>query len=232
MGIHDDHRERLRLRFINSGLRDFDEHTALELLLSYAIPRKDTNAIAHNLIKRFGSFDRVLEADSRLLCEVDGVGEYSACLIKLAYEMIGYYERCHCRLGFVASSTETVLKYASSLFAGETAEVLYALCLDTSLKLINSVELSRGSIGETSAPVRLVVETAALSKASSVILAHNHPGGYPTPSAEDIAFTRDVMRALNTLGIPLADHVIIGARSSASMAELGIISELKHNLDK
>lgn len=227
MGTHDDHRERLRKRFINGGLRDFDEHTALELLLAYAIPRKDTNAIAHRLIDRFGSFDRVLEADMRLLCEVEGIGEYSACLIKLAYETAGYYERCRCRPGFVASSTEAMLKYASSLFAGETAEVLYALCLDSSLKLINAAELARGSVGETAAPVRRVVEAAALSRAAVVILAHNHPGGYPTPSGEDIAFTKDCMKALATLDIPLADHVIVGSRGAVSMAELDIIAKIK-----
>ncbi|MDO4567005.1 MAG: DNA repair protein RadC [Oscillospiraceae bacterium] len=230
MGIHDKHRMRLRARFLKSGLRDFDEHTALELLLSYAIPRRDTNDLAHRLIDRFGGFDRVLEAPHEQLCEVEGIGERSAALIKLVYESLPFYERCRSRQGFTASSTEATLAYSRSLFAGEKEETAYALCLDSSLKLIRAAQLSRGTVSEVAVSVRKIVEAVTLAKASGVILAHNHPGGYPNPSPEDIVFTRKAMHALALIDVALYDHVIVGERSSVSMADAGLIENFKREL--
>ena len=79
---HEGHREKLKRRFYKEGLENFEDHNVLELILFFAIPRKDTNDIAHALLDRFGSFSRVLEADVKELCEVPGVGEHAAYLIK------------------------------------------------------------------------------------------------------------------------------------------------------
>ncbi len=230
MSIHDEHRKRLRKRFEASGLRDFDEHTVLELLLTYAIPRRDTNELSHRLTDKFGGLDRVLEAPVERLREVEGMGERSAAFLKLVFESYGYYERQRCRRGFVAGSTGAAEEYARSLFVGEGDEVVWALCLDSSLKLIRASELARGAVSEASIPLRKVVEEAALTKARSIILAHNHPGGYPSPSSEDVAFTRDAMRALSLIGVTLADHIVVGARSSLSMADSGVIESLREEL--
>ena len=83
MGIHDGHRERMKERFKEHGLQSFSELNALELLLFYAIPRRDTNELAHALINRFGSLAGVFEASLHELCEVPGVGESTAQLIML-----------------------------------------------------------------------------------------------------------------------------------------------------
>ena len=83
MGIHDGHREKKRQQFLQHGLDSFAEHEVLELLLFYAIPRKDTNPIAHALMDRFGSLDAVLSAPVEELCRVKGVGESAAALLKL-----------------------------------------------------------------------------------------------------------------------------------------------------
>ena len=83
--LHSGHRERLRDKFKN-GKESFKEHELLELLLSYSIPRKDTNALAHSLINEFGSLKNVLNADAELLSSVKGVGDNSACFLSL----VGY----------------------------------------------------------------------------------------------------------------------------------------------
>ena len=74
MGVHDGHRERLRRRFLENGLDGFNELNALELLLFYAIPRRDTNELAHALIDRFGSLQGVFEASPQELGETPGIG--------------------------------------------------------------------------------------------------------------------------------------------------------------
>jgi len=83
MGIHDGHRERMRNSFRKDGLAGFNAISALELLLSYAIPRRDTNPVAHALLERFGSLQEVFDASEEELCEVEGVGTSAAVLIRL-----------------------------------------------------------------------------------------------------------------------------------------------------
>ena len=75
MGIHDGHREKMRRRFLQGGLDNFADHEALELLLFYAIPRRDTNPIAHALMERYGSLSAVLSAPVEDLQKVEGIGE-------------------------------------------------------------------------------------------------------------------------------------------------------------
>ena len=92
-GIHTGHRQRLRERFRAQGLSGFAEHEVLELLLTYAIPQKDVNPLAHALLERFGSLAAVLEADAGELMRVPGVGENAATLIALMPELFGSYQR-------------------------------------------------------------------------------------------------------------------------------------------
>ncbi len=228
--IHDGHRERLRARFLNEGLKNMEPHSVLELLLTCTIPRRDVNALAHRLLRRFGSFDKVMEADRLALLEVEGVGERTATHLKLVFECFAYYEAQKYSRGFVATSSGAVLRYAQSLFAGETQEVAYILCFDAKMKLINRFELSRGTVGATHISVRRVVEAATLSKAASVILAHNHPGGAAMPSDEDLAATRTVMQALSYIEVPLSDHVIVGERAAISLADAGVIYNMKQEM--
>ena len=87
MGIHDGHREKMRRRFLTAGLEPFADHEALELLLYYAIPRRDTNPIAHALMERYGSLSAVLSAPAEDLQKVAGVGESAAVLLRLAPQL-------------------------------------------------------------------------------------------------------------------------------------------------
>ncbi len=226
-GIHDGHRQRVKNRFIKSGIDDFEPHNVLELMLFYAIPKRDTNELAHNLIETFGSFDKVLEADYLQLAAVKGMGEHSATLLKLFIESYGYYERQKYKDGFIATSSAAVISYAQSLFVGETRELGYLLCFDAKLQLINCVKISEGSVNAASVSVRRVVETATANKAISVILTHNHPNGLPVPSTEDVATTKKIMSALSTVDIDFSDHIIVGAKSAISLADEGIIYSIK-----
>ena len=228
--IHGGHRERLRARFLSEGLEHMEPHNALELLLTCTIPRRDVNELAHRLLHRFGGFDKVLEADRLALMEVEGVGEATATHLKLVFASFAYYEAQKYSKGFVASSSGAVLRYAQSLFVGQTAEVAYLLCFDAKLKLNNRAELSQGTVGATGISVRRVVELATLAKAASVILAHNHPSGIAMPSAEDLATTKTVMQALAYIEIPLVDHIIVGERSAISMADAGVLYNMREEL--
>lgn len=228
--VHEGHRERLKKTFLKNGLSNLEPHNALEIILTYSIPRKDVNELAHRLIKEFGGFDKVLEADYERLLQVEGVGEHTATHLKLILESYRYYELQKNRDGFFASSADAAINYARSLFVGETKELSYLMCFDTNMKLIKCAKVSEGSITATSISVRRVVEIATANKAVSVILTHNHPGGLATPSKEDLAATKKIMSALQLIGTELADHIIVCDTHAVSMAQTSAIYNMRQEL--
>lgn len=222
MGVHDGHREKVRARFLVAGLDAFADHEALELLLYYAIPQRDTNPIAHALMERYGSLSAVLEAPVEDLRKVAGIGEKAAVLLRLVPQLS--------RKARLADARETVLNsvdragsYLLELFAGLNREALYQLCLDQKGKLLACKRLSEGSANNTDLNIRLLMENAILTSASSVILSHNHPSGIALPSQDDINTTEQARAALETIGVRLTDHIIVADGDFVSMADSGYL---------
>ena len=108
-------------------------------------------------------------------------------------------------------------------FAGENREAVYLLCLDRKGKLLGCKHLADGDVSSAALNIRKVVETALLTSASAVILAHNHPSGLALPSADDKITTLQVRDALATIGVPLADHIIVADNDFVSMADSGLL---------
>lgn len=223
MNVHDGHRQKLKERFQNSGLENFADHEALELLLFFAIPRKDTNVTAHLLLERYGSLEAVLSAPMEDLKRVDGVGECAATLIRLVPQI------CHkARLSavheIVLNSTQKAGAYLLEQFVGKKNEVIYELCLDRKGKLISCKRLTEGNVSNAELDIRRLVENAILTSASVVILAHNHPSGIALPSQEDYATTERARCALETIGVTLADHIIVADNDYVSLADSGLLT--------
>ena len=218
--IHQGHREKMRQRFLKSGLEGFADHEALELLLYYAIPRRDTNPIAHRLIERYGSLLAVLTAPVEDLRKVEGVGESAAVLLKVAGQIGTRARLAEAEQNRPLSSVETVGAYLLERFAGETHEVVYQL-LDRKCKLLACKRLGEGGIASSGLDIRKLMENAILTSASTVILAHNHPSGVALPSDDDCAATEAARRALDTIGVTLADHIIVADDDFVSMAQSG-----------
>lgn len=226
MSVHDGHRERLKRRFIEHGLDSFGELNALELLLFYAIPRRDTNELAHALIDRFGSLAGVMNASVQELTDVPGVGENTAALLALVPQLykLAYVETV--KKSTRVKSPQDAAKYLIPRFMLEKDEVLYLLCLDSQKRVVACAEVSRGVVDSVSCSTRRIVELALQHRASSVVLAHNHPDSHAEPSREDDEVTRRVFDALRLVGIPLIDHIIISGNSFISYADAGVIRML------
>ena len=225
MGIHDGHREKMRQRFLKSGLDSFADHEALELLLYYAIPRRDTNPIAHALMDRYGSLSAVLTAPVEDLKKVEGVGESAAVLLKLAPQLYRKARLSDAEQETVLSSVERVGAYLLERFAGEKNEVVYQLCLDRKGRLLACKKLGEGGIASADLDVRRLVENAILTGASSVVLAHNHPSGVALPSRDDYAATDRAKTALSVVGVALADHIIVADGDFVSMSDSGYLTD-------
>ena len=226
MGIHDGHREKMRRRFLSGGLEQFADHEALELLLYYAIPRRDTNPIAHALIDRYGSLSAVLAAPVEDLQKVEGIGESAAILLKLVPRLCAKARLADAdRQELSLNTASRAGAYLLERFYGEQNEVIYQLCLDRKGKLLACKKLGEGSIASAALDVRKLVENAILHSASSVVLAHNHPSGIASPSHEDYAATDRARNALETIGVALADHIIVADGDFVSLAESGYLEK-------
>ena len=219
--LHKDHRKRLKERFLSEGLDNFTQIQALELLLFYCIPRRDTNPIAHRLLKRFGSFSRVLEATAEELKLVEGIGDETATFLRLIPELTRYYQvNCAQRVE-ILNSVEKCGRYLLPYFANRRVETVFLLCLDAKCKVLSCREVGEGSINSAGVPIRRVVELALAEGATSVVLSHNHPSGIALPSREDVMTTQRLAGALEAVEITLADHIVVADDDFVSMGQSG-----------
>ena len=219
--IHKEHRKRLKKRFLDNGLDDFTDIQALELLLFYAIPRRDTNVIAHALLERFGSLSQVLEADAADLKKVNGIGEEAALLLTLMPQLARFYQVDRSKRLKCLTSLEDCGRYLLPYFFGRDTETVFLLCLDAKCKVLCCKEVGMGSVNAASISVRRIVETALAANATAVVLAHNHPSGMALPSDEDVLTTRRLAMALSAVEIRLVDHIVVADDDYVSMSQSG-----------
>ncbi len=222
--VHRGHRQRLKQRFLENGLNGFAEHEIMELLLYYAIPVRDVNEIAHNLINHFGSLQKVLNADYETLKDMDGLGEHSAVLLKLMPALFERYITPEDSEKTALVSGKLACEYFERKFLGETREKVKVLCVDDDLYPINCKTISEGSPDEVLLTKRKIVEFTFQNKSSRIMLAHNHPNGMAIASYEDIVFTKNISRSLREIGIELLDHIIVGNDRAVSMSATGAYS--------
>jgi DNA repair protein RadC len=206
---YEGHRSRLRERFAKAGFEGLHDYEILELLLAYAIPRKDTKLVAKNLIAKFETIKKVFDTPVEKLKEVDGMGENSALFIKVLRATISEYfkDTAKERKGF--KTLGELVNYLRAVIGGDGNEIVHALYLNSKNELLHSENLGEGTVSEAVAFPRKIVEGALRHNATSVILAHNHPGGLPEPSDNDNMLTDNVKKALMTVNISLQEHVII-----------------------
>ena len=220
--IHKNHRKRLKEQFRQKGLDGMTKVQVLELLLFYCIPRVDTNPIAHELLQRFETLTGVLDAPPQELEQVDGIGPAAAEFLKLIRELDRYQEMERNKKPRFLSDIDACGQYLLPRFKNLQNETVFLLCLDAVCKVQSCRMVGEGSVNSANVPVRRIVEMALASKASSVVLAHNHPSGIALPSAEDIQTTRRVAAALDAVEIVLTDHIIVADGDFVSLVQSGL----------
>jgi len=207
---HANHRDRVKKRFLSEGLDNFEYHNALELLLFYSIPQKDTNELAHLLISKFGSFAEVFNAPFEELIKVPGISTHSATLIKLIPEMARKYMTDDNSKKRRFESVDDLGKYFLNKYVGEKSETVYLLLLNNNHSEIDCVKIHRGSVNSAAITTRTLAEAALFRRASMAVLAHNHPNGLAFPSPDDIHTTKAIKSALGTIDVELIAHIIVG----------------------
>ncbi len=223
MGVHDGHRQRVKERFKETGLQGFSDINALEFLLFYAVPRRDTNELAHMLMERFGSLTAIMEADFDELLHIDGIGENTAMLLSLIPQISRRYMERKTPPGKHISCGDDAAMYFVSKFAYESNEVAYIMFLDAKHNVICTRELSRGVVNAVELKVRTVVEACLKLRAVAVIVAHNHPNSDLRASDSDEHFTSKLREALFLVDIKMLDHIIVSGNDYVSMRTMGVM---------
>ncbi len=211
VNLHEGHREHMRQRFLRQMGDGFSDHELLELLLFYAIPRCNTNELAHNLLRAFSSLPGVIDAPFEALCDkVTGIGPSAALLIKLVGTLINRYESTDTVSSvLVIHYPEDVVPYLQRLYFAKADEIGYLLLFDNAGRLITCTQVGCGTASHMAVNMQECVRIASMHHAASVIFSHNHPHGKAIPSKNDIVVTRAMKQAFDSVGIPLLEHVLM-----------------------
>lgn len=215
--VHEGHRERMRNKYVNKGIEVFEQHEILEMLLFYAIPRKNTNDIAHRLLEACGSLSAVFDAPIDILMQ-QGLSYNAAVLLHMIPDLSRAYQSDKFDNEEKIITDENIGKKMVHLFAGKNEECVYAFFLDAKGKEKYSGIISKGDASSAPLFSKDIVGIAARCKAVTVIIAHNHPSGVAFPSRADLEATADIADALDTIGIHLADHIIVADRDYISLS--------------
>lgn len=199
------------------------DYELLELVLFRAIPRQDVKPFARRLIDHFGDFNRVLSASHTRLSEIGGVGNAVITELKIVEAAAQRMARAKVMLRPVLSGWQALLDYCHTSMAHREVEQLRVLYLDRRNVLIADEEQARGTVDHVPVYPREIIRRALELNASALILVHNHPSGDPTPSDSDIAMTAQIVRAADSMGITIHDHLIIGRSRELSFRSEGLL---------
>jgi DNA repair protein RadC len=197
------------------------EHELLELLLFYAIPRGDVNALAHKMLERFGSLYKLFNAPLEALTSIDGVGENTALLIKLLPQLGRWYDISRNEYILAPKAANDAGVVLAPYFLGLETEVVYIMTLTARGQLIKCSKAFEGTVNETNIYTRRVIEIALNDSAAGVVIAHNHPSGETLPSRSDIAATKALSSALSLIDVKLLDHIIVAGNDWISIKKIG-----------
>jgi DNA repair protein RadC len=212
------HRERLRKQYLQVGADKMRDAELLELLLCYAVPRQDTNGMAHRLLDTFGTLAAVLDSTRENLMDLGGISESTSILFQLMSDLN--------RKKAIAQASEkkqllTTGDFGERLmpqFLDKKEELVYLLGLDAMNREVGCYQLFIGTVNAVSFSSRKVVEAALNMKATGVVLAHNHPSGIAVPSEADVQTTRTLKTVLDAMEIVLLDHIVVADGDYVSLA--------------
>lgn len=229
--VHANHRSRMKKKFTDAGtLEIFESHEQLEMLLYYACPRRDTNAMAHRLLDYFGSFSAVCDASINSLVE-SGISEHVAILLKMIPEFTRIYMNDkHNNSDKIVDFQHLGDKFLPKYIGKDTEEV-YLLLVDSKGKELFFGCVAKGSFTSSEVPVRKICELAMRYNAYTATLCHNHPSGIACPSLADIRITRELKQTLEFLGCQLIDHIIVADNDYISMADSEITKAIFYSED-
>ena len=222
---HEGHRERMRERVLRDGIDCLQDHEALEVLLYQVIKRGDTNALAHKLIRHFGSLDGVYDASIGELLKVDGVGMSAAFTISTLTGHYRKYAQARSKKRVVLDNRARMIEVMHSNFKGRTDEAAFLLTMDAGHRQQLCVELGRGAFDHVDISPHHILDIITRRRCKYAVLGHNHISDVALYSPIDIVTTHQIQRLVSLYGVQLVDHLIFDEMDYVSMWESGVMLE-------
>ena len=210
----------MKNRFLKTGFDSFEPHEVLEFILFYAIPKKDTNKLAHELLEAFGSVAGVFNAPYELLTQMNGIGEHAAILLKQIPQLLRVYSEDMSKPSQIMDTSQKWITYFKAKFLGRTNETLFVAGIDDFACFVACEIMSIGTRRALDVTCEALFKFTIRWNIDRIVLAHNHPNGFAVPSMADKIKTQKLETALKYLNITLVDHFIFGKNGeSVSMKE-------------
>jgi len=219
--------ERPRERLLREGERALALWELLAILLGSGTKGKSAIGLARELLMRFQNLEGLLHASIVELMEVKGIGKAKAIQLKAALGIAQRTYRAPVAKQLIDSS-QKAYQIARYEIEAMPQEELLVILRDTKRRLIHAERIARGTLSEVTMHPREIFHLAIRYRAYTLIVAHNHPSGDPTPSAADLQLTELLVEASLVVGIPLIDHLIIGRAAYTSLRDKGFFFRLPH----
>ena len=216
-----DGRPREKLKALGAG--SLSEAELLAIILRVGTQGESVIDLANRLLVTYGGLVGLGRVSFAELCDVHGLGEAKACQLKAALELGR-------RLLFAQPEERLQVRSPADLapllmleLAPLDQETLRVVLLNTKNQVVKFQDVYKGSLNSSLVRIAEVFKEAVRVNAAAIIVAHNHPSGDPTPSAQDIEVTARLARVGETLGIPLLDHIVVGRRRCISLRAQGLL---------
>lgn len=219
--MHRHHRQRVKQTFDENSGKGMHDVNLLEMMLFFAVPQGDTNPLAHRLLERFGSFDKVLEASKSELMTVKGVGDHVATYLTMYLPVFKRYSQNKCENTFTYFDTDELKSYISAEYMDVKKERAMLIHFDAHAKFINSSWIGEGDNDYVEINNKAVAASVIENNSKLVVLVHNHPSGVAVPSSQDIVAARNLRSFLLSINVSLVEAGICTHGEVKFFSELG-----------
>lgn len=228
--MHKGHRQRLKDKAREIGIESWPYHEILELALTYSVPYKDVNPLAHELIDTFGTFSGVLDAGYEQLMKVNGIGKETALFLSLLPDMFAKYNASKNVGAILLDDSHKCVRYFMEVDRVGDNETFYVFCLNAKKELVKRVKFNSNFPSVINFPMSWFTEKIVSIPTKSIIVMHSHPNGICDPTDADVEATSKLIQAALTLGIKFDDHVIVADRKYYSFSNSGLLRSLKDKI--
>ncbi len=219
---------RPRERLVSRGAEALNNADLIAILLRTGTQGMSAMRIAEDLLTRFGSLGALANADLPEIRKTKGIGRDKAIALKSAFTLAKRMAREIRSESPLLDTPEKIANLLREELHDFKVESCHVILLNSRNRLIRMEHIGTGTLNTLLIHPREVFRLAILHQAASLVLAHNHPSGDPSPSEADIRVTRDLVRAGQLLKIEVLDHVIMGSRSEERTVDFSSLRKLGH----